>query len=225
MYFNLNVLPIKKIPHAGFTTTKQEKYCEISYPCFTGETEGQRLNNLSRRGKKVTYPNFQLWFFQPPPPPKLFCNHFGGALEQLPQRKYLQKLNLTPRFNKTYTLMFNKQDRKSLTSLNSSQNLKIGARAPVIIWTIGFIQDQETSEVLLCSENVRCHQGSVPKEQAKEQTGAYKKPKADPTLSAQKKENTYAHSCVCMHTRFITASTWLVFDAKQGTPSATDEVG
>lgn len=117
MYFNLNVLPIKKILHAGFTTTKQEKYCEISYPCFTGETEGQRLNNLSRRGKKVTCPNFQLWFFQPPP--QLCCNRFGGALEQLPHRKYLRKLNLTPSFNKTYTLMRKSLKFKQLTELKN----------------------------------------------------------------------------------------------------------
>lgn len=105
--------------------------------------------------------------------------------------------------------MFNKQDMKSLASLNSSENLKLGSCAPVIIWTVGFMQDQETSEVLLWSRSVRCPQRSVPKEQAEEQTGAYKKPKTDPTVvSAWKKENSCAHACVCMHTHFVIAHVW-----------------
>ena len=66
MYFNLNVLPINKILHAGFTTTKQEKYCEISYPWFTEETEGRRLNNLSRQREKSDLPPFSTLIFPAP---------------------------------------------------------------------------------------------------------------------------------------------------------------
>lgn len=45
-----------------------------------------------------------------------------------------------------------KQDVKKLTSLNSSENLKLGACVPAIILMKGFMQDQDTSQVLLYSK-------------------------------------------------------------------------
>lgn len=45
-----------------------------------------------------------------------------------------------------------KQDVKKLTSLNSSENLKLGACAPAIILIKGFMQDQDTPHVLLHSK-------------------------------------------------------------------------
>lgn len=56
---------------------------------------------------------------------------------------------------------------KKLTSLNSSENLKLGACAPAIILIEGFMQDQDTSQVLLYSKIIYSAMSAQPKRTGK----------------------------------------------------------
>lgn len=54
----------------------------------------------------------------------------------------------------------------------------------------------------MCSsvqKSVQCHQNSVPKGQAKEQAGVYKKPKIGPTIFKYMEERKYICSCMDVH--------------------------